>query len=59
MNVDTPDWNDQHMLRNISDLEGKTFWIGEKVDHVTFPWIEIVGRHLDTDVTMFRLIPIY
>jgi hypothetical protein len=47
------------MLRNISDLEGKTFWIGEKVDHVTFPWIEIVGRHLDTDVTMFRLIPIY
>ena len=51
--------NDQHMLRNISYLEGKTFWIGEKVDHVTLPWIEIVDRHLDTDVAMLRLIPIY
>ena len=39
--------NDQHILRNISELEGKTFWIGEKVYHVTLPWIEILGRYLD------------
>jgi hypothetical protein len=51
--------NDQHILLSISDLEGKTFWIGEKVYHLTLPWIEILGRYLDTDVTMFRLIPIY
>ena len=51
--------NDQHILRNISDLEGKTFWIGEKVYHVTLPWIEILGRYLDAVVTMFRLMPIY
>ena len=36
--------NDQHILRNISEFEGKTFWIGEKVYHVTLPWIEILGR---------------
>jgi hypothetical protein len=29
--------NDQHIIRNISELEGKTFWIGEKVYHVTLP----------------------
>jgi hypothetical protein len=51
--------NDQHMLRSISELEGRTFWIGEKVYHVTLPWIEILGRYLDTVVTMFRLIPMY
>jgi len=51
--------NDQHILRNISELEKKTFWIGEKVYHVTLPWIEILGRYLDTDLTMFRLIAIY
>jgi hypothetical protein len=51
--------NDQHIIRNISELEGKTFWIGEKVYHLTLPWIEILGRHLDIDLTMFRLVPIY
>jgi hypothetical protein len=50
--------NDQHILLIITDLDGKTFWIGEKVYHVTLPWIEILGRYLDTDVTMFRLVPI-
>jgi hypothetical protein len=25
--------NDQHILLSTSDLEGKTFWIGEKVYH--------------------------
>jgi hypothetical protein len=25
--------NDQHILRNIPQLEGKTFWIREKVYH--------------------------
>jgi hypothetical protein len=29
------------------------------VYHLTLPWIEILGRYLDTAVTMFRLIPIY
>jgi len=51
--------NDQHILSSISDLEGKTFWIGEKVYHVTLPWIEILGRYLDTELRMLRLIPIY
>jgi hypothetical protein len=51
--------NDQHIIRNIPELEGKTFWIGEKVYHLTLPWIEIIGRYLDTDLTMFRLVPIY
>jgi hypothetical protein len=51
--------NDQHILRNIPQLEGTTFWIREKVYHVTLPWIEILGRYLDADLTMFRLIPIY
>ena len=51
--------NAQHIIRNISELEGKTFWIGEQVYRVTLPWIEILGRYLDTDVKMFRLIPIY
>ena len=37
--------NDQHILSNISELEGKTFWIGEKVYHVTLPWIETLGRY--------------
>ena len=50
--------NDQHIIRNISELEGKTFWIGEKVYHLTLPWIEILGRYLDIDLTMFRLVPI-
>ena len=50
--------NDQHILRNISELEGKTFWIGEKAN-LTLPWIEILGRYLDTVVTMFRLVPMY
>jgi hypothetical protein len=39
--------NDQHILSNISELEGKIFWIGEKVYHVTLPWIEILGRYSD------------
>jgi len=51
--------NDQHILSSISELEGKTFWIGEKVYHVTLPWIEILGRYLGTVVTMFRLIPMH
>ena len=51
--------NDQHIIRNIPELEGKTFWIGEKVYHLTLPWIEILGRYLDIDLTMFRLVPIY
>jgi hypothetical protein len=51
--------NDQHILLSTSDLEGKTFWIGEKVYHLSLPWIEILGRYLDTDVTMFRLLQIY
>jgi hypothetical protein len=51
--------NDQHIIRNITELEGKTFWIGEKVYHLTLPWIEILGRYLDIDLTMFRLAPIY
>jgi hypothetical protein len=51
--------NDQHILGNISDLEGKTFWIGEKVYHVTLPWMEILGRYLDTNLTMFRVVPMY
>jgi hypothetical protein len=51
--------NDQHIIRNIPELEGKIFWIGEKVYHLTLPWIEILGRYLDTVVAMFRLIPIY
>jgi hypothetical protein len=37
--------NDQNILSSISELEGKTFWIGEKVYHVTLPWIEILGRY--------------
>jgi hypothetical protein len=37
--------NDQHILSSISELEGKTFWIGENVYHVTLPWIEILGRY--------------
>jgi hypothetical protein len=37
--------NDQHILSSISKLEGKTFWIGEQVYHVTLPWIEILGRY--------------
>ena len=37
--------NDQHILSSISELEGKTFWIGETVYHVTLPWIEILGRY--------------
>ena len=45
--------NDQHILRNVPALEGKTFWIGEKVYHVTLPWIEILGIYLDTDLTIF------
>jgi hypothetical protein len=51
--------NDQHILGNISDLVGKTFWIGEKVYHVTLPWMEILGRYLDTNLTMFRVVPMY
>ena len=51
--------DDQHILRNISDLEGKTFWIGEKVYHVTLPWMEILGRYLDKDLTTLKLIPMY
>ena len=47
--------NDQHILSSISELEGKTFWIGEKVYHVTLPWIEILGRCLDKDLTMFSV----
>jgi hypothetical protein len=47
--------NDQHILSNISELEGKTFWIGEQVYHVTLPWIEILGRYLDKDLTMFSV----
>ena len=43
--------NDQYIIRSISELEGKTLWIGEKVYHLTLPWI--LGRYLDTDVTMF------
>jgi hypothetical protein len=43
--------NDQHILRNVSDIEGKTFWIGEKVYHVTLPWMEMLGRYLDTDLS--------
>jgi hypothetical protein len=51
--------NDQYILRDISDLEGKTFWIGEKVYHVTLPWMEIQGRYLDTNLTMFRVVTMY
>jgi hypothetical protein len=51
--------NDQHILRNIPQLEGKTFWIREKVYHITLPWIEILGRYLDADLTMLILIPVY
>jgi hypothetical protein len=51
--------NDQHIIRNIPELEGKTFWIGEKVYHLTLPWIEILDRYLDIDLTMFRLVIIY
>ena len=51
--------NDQHILRDISDLEGKIFWIGEKVYHITLPWMEILGRYLDTNLTMFRVVPMY
>ena len=51
--------NDQNILSNISELEGKTFWIGEKVYHVTLPWMEILGRYLDKDFTTLRLIPMY
>ena len=51
--------NDQHILGNISDLEGEKFWIGEKVYHVTLPWMEPLGRFLDTNLTMFRVIPMY
>ena len=47
--------NDQHILRNIPDLNGKTFWIGEKVYHVTLSWMEILGRYLDTDLTILDL----
>ena len=50
--------NDQHILSSISELEGKTFWIGEKAN-LTLPWIEILGRYLNTVVTMFRLVPMY
>lgn len=45
--------NDQHILRSISELDGNTFWIGENVYHVTFPWVEILGRYLDADLSMF------
>ena len=51
--------NDQHILGNISDLEGEKFWIGEKVYHVTLPWMEPLGRYLDTNLTMFLVIPMY
>jgi hypothetical protein len=51
--------NDQHIIRDISDLEGKTFWIGEKVYHATLPWMEILGKYLDTNLTMLRVVPIY
>jgi hypothetical protein len=51
--------NNQHILRNISELKGRTFWIGEKVYHVTLPWMEILGRYLDKDLTTFKLIPMY
>ena len=51
--------NDQHILGNISDLVGKTFSIGEKVYHVTLPWMEILGRYLDTNLNMFRVVPVY
>ena len=37
--------NDQHVLISISELEGKTFWIGEQVYHLTLRWIEILGRY--------------
>ena len=48
-----------HILLIISDLEGKTFCIGEQVYHLTLPLIEILGIYLDAVVTMFRLLPIY
>jgi hypothetical protein len=51
--------NNQHILRNISELKGRTFWIGEKVYHVILPWMEILGRYLDKDLTTFKLIPMY
>ena len=51
--------NNQHILRNISELKGRTFWIGEKVYHVTLPWMEILGRYLDKDLTTFKFIPMY
>ena len=51
--------NDQNILSNISELKGKTFWIGENVYQVTLPWMEILGRYLDKDLTTFRLIPMY
>jgi hypothetical protein len=47
--------NDPYILSSISELEGKTFWIGEKVYYVTLPWIEILGRYLDKDLTMFSV----
>ena len=51
--------NDQHILSSISELEGKTFWIGEKVYHVTLPWMEPLGRYLDINLTMLQVIPMY
>ena len=51
--------NDQHILRNISELKGKTFWIGEKVYRVTLPWMELLGRYLDKDLTTFKLMPMH
>ena len=51
--------NDQHIIRNISALEGKTCWIGENIYHLTLPWLEILGRYLDINLTMFRVIPMY
>ena len=45
--------------RNVDNRDGKAFWRGEQIYHLTLPWIEILGRYLDTIVTMFRLLPIY
>jgi hypothetical protein len=58
--VDNTDWRMINIFyASISDLEGKTFWIGEKVYHVTLPWMEPLGRYLDTNLTMFRVVTMY
>jgi hypothetical protein len=40
-------------------MKPEYFWIGEKVYHVTLPWMEILGRYLDKDLTTFKLVPMY